>query len=212
MNKMLIANGFSETEAAELAGCISPVTKKYKRGDIILRFSSGSKQAGFVLSGLACLYSVSADGQKNILSYYEENEILGEMLSPEYQLNAYYISAKSPCEIAFVEYEKLITCCGRLCEKHIRLIDLLLRSSVRRQQIHIDILGQRTTEGKLMYYFEYLSRLKRSSRITLPLSLSDLADYLSVDRSAMMREIKKLSSEGIISTKGRNVTILRKIV
>ena len=37
-----------------------------------------------------------------------------------------------------------------------------------------------------------------SKTFTLPFSLTDLADYLSIDRSAMMRELKNLKNEGII--------------
>ena len=36
----------------------------------------------------------------------------------------------------------------------------------------------------------------------------ELADYLSVDRSAMMREIKKLKDEKKIETDGKKITIL----
>ena len=47
-----------------------------------------------------------------------------------------------------------------------------------------------------------------SSEINLPVSLSDLADYLSVDRSAMMREMKKMKQEEMISAKGSKITLL----
>ena len=36
---------------------------------------------------------------------------------------------------------------------------------------------------------------------------SIVADYLSVDRSAMMREVKNLKEDGIIDTKGRKITL-----
>ena len=42
----------------------------------------------------------------------------------------------------------------------------------------------------------------------LPLPLSDLADYLSVDRSAMMREIKKMNEENIIISEKRKITVI----
>ena len=48
---------------------------------------------------------------------------------------------------------------------------------------------------------------KNSDEFEIPLSLSDLADYLSVDRSAMMREIKKMNQEGLIVSKGRSVRL-----
>ena len=41
----------------------------------------------------------------------------------------------------------------------------------------------------------------------LPFSLTDLADYLSVDRSAMMRELKLLRDEGFIEKNGNKITL-----
>ena len=39
-------------------------------------------------------------------------------------------------------------------------------------------------------------------------SLTDLADYLSVDRSAMMREMKLLKEDGVIKKNGDKVTLM----
>ena len=44
-----------------------------------------------------------------------------------------------------------------------------------------------------------------SKYILLPFTLTDLADYLSIDRSAMMRELKNLKEEGLIETKGKRI-------
>ena len=41
------------------------------------------------------------------------------------------------------------------------------------------------------------------------MSYTALAQYFSVDRSAMMREIKNLSDEGVIRRNGRNVELLK---
>ena len=41
-----------------------------------------------------------------------------------------------------------------------------------------------------------------------PFSLTDLADYLSVDRSAMMREIGYLKDDKIIEKNGNSITLL----
>ena len=43
-----------------------------------------------------------------------------------------------------------------------------------------------------------LSTRKLSKTFTLPFSLTDLADFLSIDRSAMMRELKLLKEDGFI--------------
>ena len=47
-----------------------------------------------------------------------------------------------------------------------------------------------------------------SRTFPLPFSLSMLADYISADRSAMMREMRKMREEDLISTEGRSVTLL----
>ena len=39
-------------------------------------------------------------------------------------------------------------------------------------------------------------------------SLTDLADYLSIDRSAMMRELRIMKDEGIIEKSGNRITLL----
>ena len=42
----------------------------------------------------------------------------------------------------------------------------------------------------------------------LPFSLSYLAEYICADRSAMMREIRKMSDEGLIRTDRRKIELL----
>jgi predicted transcriptional regulator len=53
-----------------------------------------------------------------------------------------------------------------------------------------------------------LSSKNLSKTFTIPFSLTDLADYLSVDRSAMMREISHLKEEGFIEKKGKQFKLL----
>ena len=41
----------------------------------------------------------------------------------------------------------------------------------------------------------------------LPFTLSTLADYLSIDRSAMTRELKRMKEEGLIEINRRNIRL-----
>ena len=47
-----------------------------------------------------------------------------------------------------------------------------------------------------------------SKSFKLPMSYTMMAEYLSVDRSAMMRELKNLTEEGIIERQGRFIRLL----
>ena len=62
--------------------------------------------------------------------------------------------------------------------------------------------------GHLGYKEEQLADEHGSRTFPLPFSLSMLADYISADCSAMMREMRKMREEDLISTEGRSVTLL----
>ena len=49
---------------------------------------------------------------------------------------------------------------------------------------------------------------KHSKDLTLPMSYTALAQYLSVDRSAMTRELKNLEAEGIIEKNGKQIHMI----
>ena len=55
-----------------------------------------------------------------------------------------------------------------------------------------------------------LSTKNLNKTFKIPFSLTDLADYLSVDRSAMMRELKLLREENFIKKNGKEITLLYK--
>ena len=72
---------------------------------------------------------------------------------------------------------------------------------------HLEILSRRTTREKLLAYFTMISAKSKSSYFTLPFSQTSLADYICVDRSAMVRELKRMTDEGLIEIERRNVKL-----
>ena len=72
----------------------------------------------------------------------------------------------------------------------------------------VDVLSRRSIREKLLCYFRQLAEKEDGQNFQLPFSLSTLADYIATDRSAMMRELKKLKEEEIIVSDGRKFTLL----
>ena len=62
----------------------------------------------------------------------------------------------------------------------------------------------------LMTYFLFLKRQKDRDGFSLPFSYTDCADYLFVDRSAMMRELGRMKEEGLIRTEGKRIWLEEK--
>ena len=71
----------------------------------------------------------------------------------------------------------------------------------------VEVLSKRSIREKLLSYLNIVSKKKGKKSFYLPLTYTELADYLSIDRSAMMREIKNLKDEGFIYSNGKKLTI-----
>ena len=68
----------------------------------------------------------------------------------------------------------------------------------------MEVLSRRSIREKLLCYFSIHAK---NGTYTMPFTLSALADYIGSDRSAMMRELKKLRQEGLVQVEGRRVTL-----
>ena len=71
----------------------------------------------------------------------------------------------------------------------------------------VEVLSQRTIRDKLLCYFAQSARQAGAPCFRLPFSLSALADYLCVDRSAMMRELSRMKKEGLLDSNRREIVL-----
>lgn len=203
-----MASSLTNAEIIGLKECFSPVVRDYGRGEIITICSPENDTIGIITSGTAYLSTINSEEQRRILDYYQKGNAFGKHFLPDSDEKLFYVYAKTKCTVEFVKYKKLITCCENNCAKHVMMIDHIMMTTARKALVHVDFLCQRTMRSKLMSFFEYLKTEKNSLSFTIPLPFSDLADYLAVDRSAMMREIRKLNDEGVIMSEKRKITLL----
>ena len=73
------------------------------------------------------------------------------------------------------------------------------------------VLSERSIRKKIMRYFEFREKRDGSSSFCIEGSRQDFADYLSVDKSALSRELNKMKKDGLIDFNGDNFTILQKL-
>ena len=71
----------------------------------------------------------------------------------------------------------------------------------------LEHMTKRTTREKLLSYLSSEARRSGSSSFDIPFNRQQLADYLSVDRSAMSNELCHLRDEGLISFQKNHFTV-----
>ena len=86
------------------------------------------------------------------------------------------------------------------------LLDLISERALNLSR-RVEVLSQRTIREKLICYFMQLAAQAKASSFSLPFTMVDLADYLSIDRSAMTRELKRMKEEGLIEMDKRCVRL-----
>lgn len=209
MNNYSVFRGLQEAELSELQSCLVSGRIECKKGEKVMTLTGDNNEVCIVEKGLIYLVSLSNSGEENIIDYYEEGGIFSGRLIPDTNVNLFNIIAKKPSKLLTINYEKIVGYCKNNCLSHQKFIRNVIETVSCRNQMHIDILSQRTIRGKLMVYFSYYSEKVLSREFTLPIPIADLADYICADRSAIMREIKKLNTEGLIASHGQVITLLR---
>ena len=193
------------------SNCLKMQKKSFPKGSIITTYMEKRKQICILVSGKADLIRYDLNGNKDIIDHFAQNDIFGEAFYPVNNNNELFVQATEDAQVLLFMYDDIHTKCRSNCRFHTALVSSLLElvlSKTIHQNTRIEILSKRTIREKLLTYFSILSSKTFSKNITLPFSLTNLADYLSVDRSAMMREIKSLIDEGFISKDGNKIKLL----
>ena len=68
-------------------------------------------------------------------------------------------------------------------------------------------MSKRTTREKLISYLSEQAKKQKSGTFLIPLNRQQLADFLSVDRSAMSNELCKMRDEGLLTFEKNKFTL-----
>lgn len=182
--------------------------RTFSKGSIITTYMEKRKQICILISGKADLIRYNLNGSQDIIDKFTKHDIFGETFYPVNSNNELIVKATDNCEVLIFLYEDISIKCKPNCRYHTELASSLLEivmQNTMHQNTRIEVLSKRTIRDKLLTYFSILSNKNYNKTITIPFSLTTLADYLSVDRSAMMRELKSLIDEGFIAKEKKNI-------
>ena len=191
--------------------CKKSQKKSFSKNQVITTYIQKRNQLCILLSGHADLVRYDLNGNRTIVEHFSKSALFGEVFYKVTTNNELLVEAKSKCTVLFYIYDQLKAPCTKGCEFHNQLAEHLpelILNKITELNTRIELLTQRTTRDKLLMYFSMISTRKLSKTFELPLSLTDLADYLSVDRSAMMRELKLLKEDGLVDKIGNRIILL----
>jgi len=215
MKKRQLLDRISPESLEKMIPCFKPLIRRYRAGEEILSYAEAEpRYIAVLLKGQAHLDVLDPEGNTFRLESYGEGDVFGELFTLPLQTNTYIVTAETDSQVVYIDYEHTITPCDKLCHHHSQLVGNLFVMAAQRTQalsFHLSLLNLPSMREKLLAYLRF-ARLEAGAGIgevfEIPMTLTRLAEFLCVDRSAMTRELKNLNEAGHLRSQGRRFILL----
>lgn len=212
LKRTTLFSGISENDIQIMTNCLGASVKEFKKGEYIFRQGEYLDQFFVLLSGCVHIQSIDYWGNRSIIAEVKPAELFGESYAVHGSSAVLTDAvATSDSTVAFFNVKKLMSVCPRACNFHSAVIQNLLvalthkNRSLMQKLTHI---SKRSTREKLISYLSNEAKLNGCNSFTIPFNRQQLADFLSVDRSAMSNELCKMRKEGLLTFDKNNFTLL----
>ena len=194
--------GAGEDEIAAMLTCLGAKLRTFKKGEYVLRQGEHLEDILVLAEGSLHIQREDYWGNRSILGHIGSGELFGEAYAtPESGPLLNDVVALEDSAVLFFDVKRVITTCSSACRFHTIVVqNLFFAISEKNRGLvqKLDYMSRRTTREKLIAYLSEEAKKQNSSYITIPFNRQQLADYLSVDRSAMSNELCKMRDDGLL--------------
>ena len=202
INNSHLFAGVTEAETKSMLQCLSATTKEFVKKSYILRCGDLVSSVCLVLAGSVLLVKEDYWGNQNIVTRIQAGQIFAETYAcVEGQPLGVSAVAAEKTRVLYLDVHRILSTCPTACAFHTRMIRNLMSILAYKNLIFnekITHLSQRTTRSKLLSYLSAEAARCGSASFDIAFNRQQLADYLSVDRSAMSNELCKMRDEGLL--------------
>lgn len=199
---MDLFDGIKEDDRSEMLKCLNAKKKQYKKGSTVLGRGGRTSEMGMVLEGSVHMVKDDFWGNRSILGQASPGQMFGEVYAclPRQGLEVDVVAAEDT-EVLFLDVGRILTVCSSACSFHTRLIRNLLTILAEKNLMlthKMEHMAQKSTRDKVLSYLSMEAEKQGGPEFAIPFNRQQLADYLSVDRSAMSRELSRMKAEGLL--------------
>jgi len=205
LKKTPLFQGVSEDELVSLLKCLGCSFKDFQKNETLYLAGDFVREIGIVVSGKIHIVKDDAWGNSNIISEVLDGEMFAEaVVCGGGGALPVTVLAAAETRVCFLDFQRIVTTCSSACVFHALLIrnmiGIFARKNIQLTE-KMEHITKRTTREKLLSYLSEQSRRQRSRSFQIPFDRQGLADYLSVERSALSAEMSKLKADGVIQYK-----------
>ena len=194
--------GIKENEIEDVLLCLSAIKRNYRKGEYVFRAGEHISSVALLLEGSVHIQREDYWGNLSILNKVFKGEVFGEAYAiPGSCTILNNVVAVENSVILFLDFNRIFTVSPSECKFYQVLIQNFFALLAEKNRILAQKLGhmsQRTTREKLLSYLSDQSIKSGSPSFDIPFNRQQLADFLSVDRSAMSNELCKMRDDGLL--------------
>ncbi len=202
LSKTHLFRGILPSEIESMTICLQPKIKSFAKGENIFRLGDVISAVGIVLSGAVNIERCDAWGNNSIIEKVEEGGLFGESYAClQSEALSVDVVATEKSEIIFFNINKILGICSNNCSFHTKLIESLIQNLAQKNVAlsnKMRYITPKSIRARLIAYLSAESFKHGKRTFDIPFNRQQLADYLSVDRSALSNELSKMHSEGLI--------------
>ena len=195
-------SGVGEDEINAMLNCLQAKLCTYKKGEYVLRQGEHLDNILVLVDGKLLIQRDDYWGNRSIINMISIGEMFGEpYVAPESGTLMNDVLAVEDSVVIFFDVKRIITVCSSACRFHSMVVqNLFFAISEKNRKLvqKLTFMTKCTTREKLIAYLSEEAKRQNSSSFFIPFNRQQLADFLSVDRSAMSNELGKMRDEGLI--------------
>ena len=212
LTKTKLFVGANEVEIGAMLSCLQARMQTYKKGEYV--FQQGEKLDTITVLVEGCLHIQRDDywGNRSIMNVIGVGEMFGEAyVAPESGALLNDVIAVEDSTVLSFDVKRTLTTCTSACRFHTMVVQNLFFAISEKNLKLVQKLGhmsKRSTREKLMSYLSEEAKKQNSATFSIPFNRQQLADFLSVDRSAMSNELCKMRDAGLLTFEKNRFTLL----
>ena len=185
-----------------MLACLGARLRSCKKGEYVFRQGEHLSDITLLVEGSLLIQRDDYWGSRSILGKIAPGEIFGEAYAaPDSGPLMNDVVATEDSAVICFDVKRILTTCSSACRFHSLVVQNLFYSISAKNRGLVQKLGhmsKRSTREKLISYLSEEAKKQNSSIFDIPFNRQQLADFLSVDRSAMSNELCKMRDEGLL--------------
>jgi CRP-like cAMP-binding protein len=208
--------GIGSSDFEAMMTCLDARTQLCNKNETVFFEGDLVTDIGLLLKGRIHLIKGDVWGNCSIVAEIAPPDMFAEaVVCSGYGKIPVSVITKENSEILFIDYRKIVTSCSSSCAFHSKLIRNMIGILANKNILlstKIQHITKRSIKEKLLSYLLEIAKQKSSKEFDIPFNRQELADYLSVERSALSSEMSKLKTDQIIDFRKNHFKLLRQVI